>query len=391
MKPRTAGSLALLLFTLGAISGLGGCGDRDKPEKAAVRPVLAIQAGDVEALDNTYLPGRTRAAQEVELSFRVAGTLSERPVKIGDPVRAGDLVARLDPRDFEVEVQSAEGSLDEAKAALAQAQANLNRLLGIQKKDPGATSQKAIDQAREDRDRARAGIKTAEASLQAAKDRLEYTELKAPFDGNIVATHVENFTSVLAKQAIVRLLDTSEVKFDVDVPERYMAAIPRVEDIRVFFDTHPDLPVPARIHEVGQEASATTRTFRVTLMVEQPKEFQVLAGMAGRVIAKSDSPEGGESQAILLPVTAVFAGETPDQSHVWVVDADTRQVHKRRVSARELKDTGIAIDQGLTIGEWVVTAGVHFLNEGQEVRILEQEGASKAGPAAETAGSGAEE
>jgi multidrug efflux pump subunit AcrA (membrane-fusion protein) len=91
----------------------------------------------------------------VDLSFRVAGPLITRPVNVGDKVKQGDVVARIDPRDFEVEVRNAEGQLETAKAALIQAQGDYDQLLSILKEDPGATSQRAIDKAKEERERDR--------------------------------------------------------------------------------------------------------------------------------------------------------------------------------------------------------------------------------------------
>jgi len=126
-----------------------GCDAEPPPAEEPARPVRAIKVGDIERHDRNFLPGRARAFNEVDLSFRVAGPLIGRPVNVGDQVLRGDLVARIDPQDYQVELANAEGQLDNAKATLTRTQADLERQLRIMERDPGATSQASIDQARE--------------------------------------------------------------------------------------------------------------------------------------------------------------------------------------------------------------------------------------------------
>ncbi|MFQ5936095.1 MAG: efflux RND transporter periplasmic adaptor subunit [Acidiferrobacterales bacterium] len=370
-------SYGLWLFLILVVSGqlLAGCTQEQPEEVAPVRPVRAIRVGDASGLDQSYLPGKARAAQEVDLSFRVDGPLITRPVNVGDEAKANDIVARIDPRDYQVALRNAQGQLEDARAALVRAEAEYKREQNIFKQDPGATSKTAVARKREARDRAKASITSLEATVAAAKDRLSYTYLKAPFSGTIVTTYVENFQSVRAKQPIVRLLDTQRIKFDIDIPERYISYIPGAKNIRVRFDAFPDNEVPAELFEIGTEASRTTRTYRVTLIMDQPQDFQILAGMAGKATGEVKTPDRQQRNDIIIPVTAVFSPEKGTDSYVWVVDDATKQVSRRQVVARRLADAGIVIEQGLKPGEWVATAGVHFLQEGQKVRILgEREG-----------------
>ena len=362
-----------LAFTASVLL-LVGCGEQEVEQTEFVRPVRAIKVGDVKEFDQSFLPGRARAAQEVDLSFRVGGPLITRPVNVGDEVKTDQIVARIDPRDYQVELNNAKGQLAEAKAALVRAQGDFDRLARIFKQDPGATSQRAIDKAREERDRAKAAIQSFEATVQAAADRLDYSYLKAPFDGDITATYVENFTSVRAKQPIVRILDSKRMKFDVDVPEKYISFIPGARNIRVTYDAFPDAEVPAELFEIGSEASKTTRTYLVTLIMDQPENFKILAGMAGKVRGDADLPTLGEAGELTIPVTAVFSPDKGETSYVWVIDEQAKTVSKRKVTARRLMDSGIVVEQGLETGEWIATAGVHFLKEGQQIKILDGQG-----------------
>ncbi len=363
-----------ILVSIVGITMLVGCAQEEVEKPEPIRPVRAIKVGDVESFDQSFLPGRARASQEVDLSFRVAGPLITRPVFVGDEVKKDQVVATIDPRDYKVEVRNAEGQLAEAKAALVRAQGDFDRIMRIFKTDPGATSKSAVDKAREDRDRAKAAIKSLEATEQGALDRLDYTYLKSPFDGTVTATYVENFTSVRAKQPIVRILDSKRMKFDVDVPEKYISFIPSAKNIRVTFDAFPDTEIPAELFEIGAEASKTTRTYLVTLIMDQPENFKILAGMAGKVRGDAELPGGMETDQVIIPVTAVFSPDKGETSFIWVIDEQTKTVTKRKVTARRLMDSGIIVEEGLKSGEWIATAGVHFLEEGQQVKILQEQG-----------------
>ncbi len=162
------------LFAAALLMWVLGCG-QNPPQREVIRPVKAMKVLDVAQFRERTFPGRAKAAQEVELSFRVSGPLITRSVDVGDEVKQGDVVARIDPRDFEVNLRNVQGQLGSAKAALQRAQSDYARVLRLFKKDPGATSQTAIDIAREERDRARANIQSLEAAVSAAEDQLRYT------------------------------------------------------------------------------------------------------------------------------------------------------------------------------------------------------------------------
>lgn len=350
---------------------MGGCSKEPEP-KTIIRPVLAFQVGSEQDFNGRSFPGRAGAHQEVDLSFRVAGPLVELPNDIvGREYNKDDVMARIDPRDYEVKVRDMEGKLDSAISRVKRAQGEYERELAIFKEDPGATSKTAVDRKRDSRDQARADVKSFEASLDAAKDDLSYTYLKAPFDGRVTAKYAENFQSVRAKEKIVRLLDTSRVQIVIDIPETLISRLPDVEDIHVIFDAFPGVEIPAEIYEVGKEASLTTRTYPVTLIMDQPDGMEILAGMAGRAHGRSRGvKEQGEAEGFPVPVSAVFTPETDEQSYVWIVDEASGQVSKRLVTTAQLVTAGIVITDGIKAGEWVVTAGVHSLHEGQTVRIM---------------------
>ncbi len=355
-----------------ALFALLGC-QEEIPQKKMIRPVRAMQISDPAEFAKRWFPGQAKATQEVDLSFRVAGPLVTLPVNVGDTVPKGQELARIDPRDYKVDLRSAQGQLERAKAALKRAEADYDRVLRIQKQDAGAVSQSLVDSNRQKAASNRAEIRSLQAAVDSARDRLGYTYLKAPFDGIITATYVENYEDVKAKQPIVRLIDHSQIEMIVNIPEVLISHADYLKEagkvFRVRFDSFPGREIEAQIKEIGKEASKTTRTYPVTLIMDQPEDIKILPGMAGNA-ASTAPPPGMQGQLqTVIPETAVFSPDE-NKTYVWIIDEKSKKVNKREVKTGDLLDSGITVREGIEPGEWIATAGVHYLKEGQEVRIL---------------------
>ncbi len=365
--------LFLLLLATGL---LAGC-EKPPPEEL-IRPVLAVKTGDVEGLQRDRFPGRAKAKEETNLSFRVHGPLVARPVDVGDVVKAGDLIAQIDPTDYEVALENMEGRLDKAKADLEFAKGEYARALRIVKRDPGAVSETYVEQRQMERDATSGEVRTLTASVEQAKLALGYTTLKAPFEGTIVATYVENFEFVKAQQPIVRLLDKSQIEMVIDVPEGLIVLAPYVEKLEVVFDPFPDVTIEAKIFEIGREATEATRTYPVTLRMDQPEGMNILPGMAGMATGYARLPDD-PSEGIKVPSHAVRSDQS-GKEYVWVLkpesepeEGSARRVKavakKREVKVDKITEVGTLISSGLESGEWIATAGINTLRDGQEVLL----------------------
>ena len=414
---------AFLVFALAA--SLLSCGKKEekKVETEVVRPVkLMTVASGKEALDRS-LPGRVRASQRVDLAFQIDGTLIELPAQEGQSVRKGDLLARLDPRDFEVALRDTVGRLEQAKARLkamrvarpediqrltalvekAQALVRLStveyeRLERVKKGDPGAVAQSHIDRALERQAMARADlaaaeqelsvaqagarpeeieakeaeIRSLEAEVDAAKLRLSYTELRAPFSGIVSSRSVDNFQEVRAKQTVFTLDDLSVVDVLVEVPESLMAPIRSPGTYVVFaeFAPAPGKRYPLTLKEYATRGDPRTLTYQVTFQMPQLKEkINILPGMTANVVAE---PKKGAALPIVIPAVAVFSqqGGSP---HVWVVRPEALTVHLRKVKTGDMVEAdGIEIVEGLERGETIVVSAVSQLREGMKVQRFEK-------------------
>ena len=176
---------------------------------------------------------------------------------------------------------------------------------------------------------------------------MEYTYLKAPFEGNVVKTYVENFEDVQAKQPILRILDDSRIEMVVNIPESLISLAPHVENIKVVFDSFPDTEISAQIKEIGTEASATTRTYPVTLLMDQPEDIKILPGMAGKASGTPPKSMAQQTFGMEIPVSSIFTDEASGNTFVWVVDETGHIVNKRQIEVGKIVDHGIRVLSGL--------------------------------------------
>ena len=330
------------------------CG-KEAPPKNMVRPVKAMKVGDTIGITGRPFPGKAKATEETYLSFDVPGTLIERPVNIGDSVEKGQLIARLDPRDYQANLKA-------ARAAHKQSRHDFARAKELIKKD-------FISKVNYDLLEAKVDI--AEANVAIARKALSDSVIKAPYAGRIPSLYVENYQAVLAKQRIARLLDTSKIEMIIHIPESLISYAPYVKNFRVKFDAFPGKEVPATIHEVSNEASATTRTYPVTLIMDQPQDFNIKPGMAGTARGERDMPEAEKTeQGFEIPLSATFSPYNTNDTYVWLIDEDSLTVSLHQVTTAELTANGIKVTKGIKTGDWLVTAGVHYLEKGQEVKIM---------------------
>ena len=334
------------------------------------------------------------------------------------------MIAAIDPTDFQAALDSAQAQLgvaqanllamergarpeeiEQLKATVAEAQASYQQAFAEHQRQATLLPQGAITQSEfdvslarregtaarlkkaqedlniglkgarpEDIEAKRAEIKALEAAVGNAKNQLDYAVLKAPFDGTVAARYVDNFQTVQAKQPVIRLLDVSKIEVTIQVPESLISLVPRVKKAVCRFDAFPGREIIGQVTKVGSEASQTTRTYPVTVELEQPSDAQILPGMAA--IVRSLPEEDGDvaSGELAVPAGAVFAEEAGQQTYVWVVDEGSQKAARREVATGNLTPVGIAVTKGLVVGEWVVIAGVNSLREGQQVRILQEGG-----------------
>jgi len=337
-------------FLFISIIVLIGCQPKAESPEVALPPVVRLLQVDAQpVVSERYFPARLEASQAANLSFQVAGKLVHFPVIKGDQIAKGELIARLDQTDYELNVSA-------ARVAFEQTQRDLQRLQQLRSQNH--VSQAQLDEAKTARDR-------AEVELNRARQHLIYTEIFAPFDAVIADRTVENFSQVSAGTPIVRIHDLSRIEVEIAVPE---ILLPQVQDPYAFTVTATLPSVAERTFELTFKEFATepdprSRTYRVTFDMENPEDLRLLPGMSATVriaLLNDDFP------LPVLPFHAVV-GEG-DDAQVFVYHPDTQKVERRQVTTGRLTGQGVEILSGIEAGEQVVAAGVGFLSDGMQVR-----------------------
>ena len=358
---------AIILITAMAFS-ISGCGKKEEEtvKKEVVRPVkiITVSMAGAEEVAREF-PGKVRADQVVDLAFQVAGPLIALPVKEGQHVKKGEILARIRPRDFETEIAKAK-----AKALEAEQQF-------LRYKDLYAKNQVS----KADFDKYKSQSDMSKANLKAAEDTLDDTYLRASFAGVVAKKYVENFQDVQAKEPIVSLQDISQVEILVNVPENMMSQVEKNKDDKrtvahATFATAPGQQFPLTLKEYATESDPQTQTFQVTLLMEQPTDINILPGMTATVIVDNQTTVT-QTGSITVPAIAVLSDYDGDPS-VWVFKPETQTVHQRKVKTGELRGAdSIKIVAGLEVGEQIAVTAVTMLQEGMKVRSLSDMGDEK--------------
>lgn len=355
-RPAAAAALALWLLW-GA-----GCGEEPPPAPDPVRPVKMFTVQGPDAKQTREYPGTVKAAQTAEMAFEVAGKIVEFRFKEGETVPEGEVIARLDPRDYQAQLDSAQAQADNSRLNFERAQ----KLV-----DEGAL-------APIERDRRKTVFDTADARLREAVKALEDTELRAPFSGVMARKLVQDFANVQAKEVVLVLTDDTHLEIKLAVPERDLTGrrdrsrtldqISAEIKPQVVVTSMPDRRFPGTLSELASTADPDTRTFEATVTFRPPDGIQVLPGMTARVTIQ---PSRDRASTIRIPATAAVADDE-GKAFVWLVDTAEMTVSRRPVELGPLTGSDATVVSGLEGGEVVVVSGVGQLRDGLKVRRFER-------------------
>ncbi|WP_458525590.1 efflux RND transporter periplasmic adaptor subunit [Onishia taeanensis] len=358
---------------------LAGCDEGPAPlSKQQVHPVkLVTLAEDRGGMLKRY-PAVVQASERSDLAFRIGGELEALLVQSGERVSEGQPIARLDDRDASSQLASARSSFDLAKATFERMRYSVER---------GAISRARFDEAR-------AEFLSAEASLAQARDRLDHTELAAPFAGVIAKVPVENFQVVSAQQTIATLHKPGRIDVRFQLPEQQVRRISReaaeagqesptpVAWVRFGAD---EARYPARYKEHDTSVSEGSLSYGVTLALPEPDDLTVLSGMSATVVLDMARLTGAADDHWRVPVGAVVTRDSaPDRPVVWryVPDAEGEasegggergRVEAVPVATGTLTEAGLLVRGPLAAGDRLVAAGAQQMSSERRVRPWVQE------------------
>lgn len=366
--------MRLLLPSLAALTALLAACSKPEPVPEPVRAVRTLTVSSDATTASQAFAAEVRARTETRLSFRVGGKLVERPADLGEAVRAGQVLARLDPRDLQLAQQAARAGIDAAQASADQADADLRRFREL--KEQGFISSAELDRRETAAKAARAQLEQARAQAGVQGNQAGYAVLTATASGVVTAVEAEPGAVVSAGTPVVRLAHDGPRDVVFSVPEdriaqvRALAALPGAFTMRTWGSTE-DLPVTVR--EVAAAADPVTRTFLVKADTGAKAAAQLKLGQTATVTMRAPARPG----VVKLPLTALR--EDQGRTTVWVVEPSTMTLRLQPVQMAGADGNDAVVAAGLAPGQRVVTAGVHVLTAGQKVRLY---GESATGPAA---------
>lgn len=352
------------LCLLASAVGLTGCEKPAVEERVIVAPVAVATVQMAESAPQLTFPAVAAAANKSSLSFRVQGEISRISVRPGDRVKKGQLLARLDPVDYTLEV-------DDARAKFNVADSQYRRSAKLVKQ--GFLPQSQFDELKAQR-------RIAKARLDLAKLNLTFTELRAPFDGVISRVPVEQFENMQVGQTVMNLHLTDAVDVIIQAPDMIYSQSTAVEvqdsapGARIVLEDGTEYN--ARLKEFTTEPDPELGSFLVTLTMPMPKDRFILDGMAVEVKADAQKLKIYRRDEPVIPLEAIFNEDGDDlekaNKFVWVVGNDNT-VSKRKVVTDKVVPQGVRLLSGLQANEVIVVEGANRLHEGQQVRIVNKE------------------
>lgn len=338
---------------LGAVLLLGACGEKAAPPPEPLRPVLTtvIGAGTDKVGGVTY-SGEVRSRYETPLAFRIPGKISARLVDAGALVKAGDVLARLDPADTALSAAS-------ANAQLELAEADLRRYRELRGKN--FVSQSALD-AKE------TTFKATRAQADLARNQSSYTVLRAEHAGVIALVAAEVGQVVAAGQMVMRVARTDALEVAVAIPEARMPEVRSQKDAEVSLWADDMASYPAALRELSSVADPATRTYAARVSILKP-DARVLLGMTANVKFAQEKTDSGADSGLSVPLTAIF--QQDGEPALWIVGAD-QTLSLRPVVVSSFGETAASLTSGVKAGERVVVAGVHKLSAGEKVKAVDQ-------------------
>ena len=342
--------LLLTLLTL-----LVGCSDRTPPapEEQNIRPAKLLTIKSSEEHNAFEFTARIEALQTVDLSFEVGGPLRDIPIREGETISKGALIAALDPTELQLAVKEAEVQLRLASQDLSRKRKVLQ--------ENGIAKSRVED--------AETNYELQQVRLQKAGERLNDSRLFAPFDAYVSRRYFDSHVNVAPGVPIIKLLDLSQLQVVMSVPENLVATA-NAESIlgaRVEFAFAPGKRYPMTFHENRGEADSLAQTYEVSFLIENPPDLNILPGMTATTNIEI---RGTGDQTMLIPASSVVP-MSDGRLSVWVYNPSDQTVTRRQINTAAPNNDGVPVTSGLKVGEQVVIAGASQLQPGMKVRPLQ--------------------
>jgi membrane fusion protein, multidrug efflux system len=369
--------IATILIAAAALLSVSAC-SKPAPPSEPVRAVKALTVAPSSFKAAHEYAAEVRAQVESKVSFRVGGKLIKRQVEVGQHVKAGQVLAQLDPQDLALGASAARAALNAAKTNRDLAAADYKRFADLRAQN--FISEAELERRQTAYKAAQAQFEQARAQMSVQGNQASYATLTAPIAGIVTAVDAEVGQVVSAGAPVLRIAQDGPRDVVFSVPEDKVSAIKvgATTEIRTWAtgQTVPNTETPAlsgQVHEVAASADPVTRTYPVKVALKSNAGDALPLGSTVYVMPEGLSPKGLE--VIKLPTSALMrsaASGNAQSSAVWLIDKTSMTVKSQAVQVATADGNEVVIASGLQPGDVVVTAGVHVLAPGQKVSIYKE-------------------
>ena len=346
-----ATSMLLLLI-------ISSCGNNDEQKE----DVVNVKTDTVKVYGSgksANFPGRIKAGDDINLSFRIAGPIASINVSEGNFVKKGQVLAEIDNRDYETQLAATEAEYNQVKN-------EAERVIALYKKDVVTENEYY---------KAKHGLEQITAKYNAHKNALADTKLRAPFDGYVQKTNFSAKETVSAGMPVIAMIGTSKMKVEINIPSNVYAKRDEIESFVCTSDIYPGKEYPLEMAGMNRKANLN-ELYTVYLNLITPKDYPPLTpGMNVKVEVKYKNTM---EDRFLVPINALISGKTGNS--VWVYNSDNSTISKREITTDGINNRGCAIVlKGLNKGDVVVSAGASSLKEGQKVTPIKEQSETNIG------------
>lgn len=317
-----------------------------------------LQVKDSGEMGTQSFTGKTKSAEEVNLAFRVSGQIQKILVKEGDYVKAGQVVAIMDNRDYQVQVSATQAEYQQVKA-------DAERIMALY--EEGNTTASNYD-------KARYGLEQITQKLANHRNQLADTQLRSTISGYVQTKLHESGETVSAGMPVLSVFSNNDTEVEIKFSASDFANMEKYGTFYCKFDVTGDEQFPLVISRTSQEANSS-QLYTVRLKFTDGLDHKkITPGMTTMVYAEATSAEA--TGLVDVPSTAVFQDKG---THIYIYDAKTSIVSLRPVVVKNINRDGTYTVEGLKSGEQIVISGVHHIKDGQKVRKMDKPSSSNVG------------
>ncbi len=338
-------------------------------KKEAIRPVFYQKIAESPSTGKRVFAGISQAENEAKLSFKVGGTLEKIHYKLGENIKKGSVIAHLNSDDYQINYQKAEASKKNAEIQLSSAKSGFNRIEKLYANNNASLSD--FEKAKAQYESAQAMLKTAESQTNAAQNQLNYTRLKAPFNGSVSKIMAQENEMIGAGMPVLMFSSDGNTELRTQVPENIIKQVELGQTVNIKFTAIGDKTFEGVVSEIGRSTSGAS-TYPLIIDLTDKYE-EILPGMACSIEMVFEQAEG-TNQNLIVPPDAVAHDEGGD--FVYTIKRSGQDdifiATRKTVTLGKLTAAGYEIEKGLNADDTIITAGLSFMYDGRKVRLLDK-------------------